>query len=123
MKSRVIHFDLSADSPERAVDFYRSVFGWEVSKWDGPEDYWMIQTGSEEEPGITGGIARRIKSGDTTVAIFDVASVDDAVNKVVEAGGSVREEKKPIPGVGYLATCMDTEGNTFGIMQIDEDAS
>ena len=123
MKSRVIHFDLSADNPERAVEFYRTVFSWEMNKWEGPEDYWMIQTGSKEEPGITGGIAKRIKSEDTTVAIFDVASVDDAVQKVVEAGGTIREEKRPIPGVGYFVTCRDTEGNTFGIMGLDENVS
>lgn len=123
MKSRVIHFDLSADNPERAVEFYRAVFSWEMSKWEGPEDYWIIQTGSKDEPGITGGIAKRIKPEDTTVPIFDVSSVDDAVKKVVEAGGTVREEKRPIPGVGYLVTCRDTEGNTFGIMEPDENAS
>ena len=123
MKSRAIHFDLSADDPERSVEFYRSVFDWEVRKWDGPEDYWIIQTGSEEEPGITGGIARRIRSGDTSIMIFDVASIDNTVKRVVEAGGSVREARRPIPGVGYLATCIDTEGNSFGIMEIDENAS
>lgn len=121
--SRVIHFDLSADDPERAVEFCRKVFDWDVGKWGGPNDYWMIQTGSKEEPGITGGIARRVKSEDTTVAIFDVASVDDAVKKIVEAGGTLREEKKPIPGVGYLVMCRDTEGNTFGVMELDESVS
>lgn len=118
--SRVIHFDLSADNPERAADFYRSVFKWQVNKWEGPEDYWLIQTGTEEEPGVTGGVAGRIKPEDTIAVVFDVASVDEVSKKVVDAGGKIREEKKAIPGVGYLIMCRDTEGNTFGIMQIDE---
>ena len=118
--SRVIHFDLSADNPERAAVFYETVFGWQVNKWEGPEDYWMIQTGTEKEPGVTGGVAGRIKPEDTTAVVIDVESVDDAVEKVVNAGGVIREEKKAIPGVGYLVMCRDTEGNTFGIMQIDE---
>ena len=33
--SRVIHFDLSADNPERAAEFYEKVFGWKVNKWGG----------------------------------------------------------------------------------------
>ena len=123
MKSRAIHFDLSADDPERSVEFYRAVFDWDVTRWEGPEDYWIIQTGSKEDPGITGGIARRISPGDTSIVIFDVASVDDAVERVIAAGGSVREARRPIPGVGYLATCIDTEGNSFGIMEIDENAT
>jgi predicted enzyme related to lactoylglutathione lyase len=80
----------------------------------------MIQTGTEEEPGITGGIAGKIKPEDTTAVVFDVMSVDEVAEHVVKAGGVVREEKKAIPGVGYLVMCRDTEGNTFGIMQIDE---
>jgi len=118
--SRVIHFDLSADEPERAAEFYKKVFGWQVNKWEGPEDYWLIQTGTEKEPGITGGVAGRIKPEDTTAVVFDVESVYKSAEQVVNAGGVIREEKKAIPGVGYLVMCRDTEGNTFGIMQIDE---
>lgn len=118
--SRVIHFDLSADNPERAAAFYRRVFNWKVEKWEGPENYWLIQTGTEEEPGVTGGVAGRIKPEDTTAVVFDVTSVDEAAKKVVDAGGKIRKNKKAIPGVGYLVMCRDPEGNTFGIMQIDE---
>jgi len=118
--SRLIHFDLSADNPERAAGFYRGVFNWKVNRWKGPEDYWLIPTGTEEEPGVTGGIAGRIKPEDTTAVVFDVESVDEVSNKVIDAGGTIREEKKAIPGVGYLIMCTDTEGNTFGIMQMDE---
>jgi len=33
---RVIHFEIVADNPERAVKYYKEVFGWELTKWDGP---------------------------------------------------------------------------------------
>jgi len=33
---RVIHFDLPADDPERAIRFYETVFGWQIRKWEGP---------------------------------------------------------------------------------------
>lgn len=118
--ARPIHFDLSADDPERAAEFYRSVFGWTVEKWAGPTDYWMINTGTEAEPGITGGIAGRISPNDTTAVVFDVPSVDAAAKSVEVSGGEIREHKKPISNVGCLVMGKDTEGNTFGIMQIDE---
>lgn len=118
--SKPIHFDLSADNPEHAAEFYRSVFGWKVEKWEGPSDYWMINTGSEHTQGITGGIAERVSPADTTAVVFDVNSVDDAAQAVEASGGEIREPKKTIPGVGYLIMCRDTEGNTFGIMEIDE---
>src|SRR3972149_5570591 len=56
---RVIHFEIAADDPERAVAFYRKVFGWEIQKWEGPMEYWVITTGPKEEPGIDGGLGRR----------------------------------------------------------------
>ena len=48
---RISHFDIPADDPQRAQKFYQEVFDWTFEKWDGPMDYWMANTGSEE-PGI-----------------------------------------------------------------------
>ena len=56
---RVVHFEISADDPERAADFYRNVFGWEIAKWEGPIDYWLITTGDEKYPGIDGALKDR----------------------------------------------------------------
>ncbi len=27
---RVVHFEIPADDPERAIEFYRQVFGWKI---------------------------------------------------------------------------------------------
>jgi hypothetical protein len=35
---RVIHFEIPADDPRRAVKFYEKVFGWRIDKW-GAIDY------------------------------------------------------------------------------------
>ena len=48
---RVIHFEIPTDDPERAAKFYRNVFGWEIQKWDGPVEYWLVTTGDEDQPG------------------------------------------------------------------------
>ena len=116
---RAIHFDLSADDPERAAAFYRSVFGWKVEQWQGPTDYWLMTTGDDREAGISGGVARRVRPEDTTSVIFEVPSVEDYARKVEASGGQIREGKQILPGVGSLVMCRDSEGNTFGIMQVD----
>jgi len=121
--SRVVHFELAADDPERAVSFYSNVFGWKVDKWDGPEDYWLATTGDKSEPGIDGAIMRRSEHMPPVVNTIGVSSVDDTVAKITANGGQVVAPKMAIPGVGYLAYCVDTEGNTFGIMQSDPSAS
>lgn len=33
---RVVHFEIHTGNPERAVQFYSGVFGWDIIKWDGP---------------------------------------------------------------------------------------
>jgi predicted enzyme related to lactoylglutathione lyase len=31
----VIHFEISADDPARASEFYKCVFSWRIEKWGG----------------------------------------------------------------------------------------
>jgi uncharacterized protein len=121
MMPRVVHFEMAVDDPDRASRFYESVFGWKVEKWDGPQDYWLVTTGEEGEMGINGGLMRR---GDfpSVVNTVGVESVDDAVANVERGGGEVSMPKMAVPGIGWLAYCKDTEGNTFGIMQPDPSA-
>jgi predicted enzyme related to lactoylglutathione lyase len=93
---RVIHFEIAADDPERAAAFYRKVFGWEIRKWDGPMEYWVITTGPKEEPGIDGGLGRRTEPGAGTENTIAVDSVDRAVENVVAGGGKVtRPNRRP----------------------------
>ena len=119
---RVTHFELPADDPEKLVAFYEGVFGWTIKKWDGPMDYWLIMTGSKDEPGIDGGIARRGEGDSGFINSIDVLSVDDYVAKIEGVGGSVVAPKRAIPGVGYLAYCKDPDGNVFCIMEEDGSA-
>lgn len=124
---RVIHFEIVADNPERAMKFYKEVFGWEFNKWDGPQDYWLVKTGEDSQPGINGGLTPKTNqgSGNTGGRItnsIDVPSIDEFSNKISKEGGKVLSPKMPIPGVGYLAICEDTEGISFGIIQYDRNA-
>lgn len=119
---RVVHFEIAADDPHRAVGFYEKVFGWEFTKWEGPMEYWLIKTGPDDEPGIDGGLARRTDPSVSTENTIDVDSVDDFVARIEAHGGKILRAKSAVPGVGFLAYCQDSEGNTFGIMQNDPSA-
>lgn len=114
---RVVHFEIHAEEPERAVQFYSGVFGWEIIKWDGPQDYWLITTGPDDEPGINGAVMRRQGEIDGQAVIayvctVEVPSVDEYVEKITQGGGSVAVPKMAVPGVGWLtvrirrATCL-----------------
>lgn len=125
---RVVHFEIHAENPERAIAFYQSVFPWEFSRWPGPLDYWLIKTGPDDQPGINGGLIKRKGVIDGTAVIayvctVDTDSVDTASANVTTAGGTIVVPKTAIPAVGWLVYCKDTEGNIFGIMQSDPKAA
>ena len=125
--ARVVHFEIHAGDPHRAISFYQTCFGWSFQKWDGPTPYWMITTGPNDQPGINGGLVPRRGEIDGQAVIayvctLDVESVDAATDAVLANGGSVALPKMSIPGIGWLAYCKDTEGNIFGMMQPDPNA-
>ncbi len=116
---KVIHFELPADDPKRAVEFYKKVFGWTITGWEGPNEYWLITAGPDDEPGINGAITPRNLPEQVTTDTIAVKSVDESLKKVEGAGGTVVMSKQVIPEIGYIAYCKDTEGNLFGILQPD----
>jgi len=125
---RVIHFEIHAENPERAIKFYGDVLGWTFNKWDGPMPYWLVITGPDSQPGINGGLMPRQGTIDGQAVIayvctVDVPNVDQYAQKATAAGATVVVPKMPIPGVGWLVYCKDTEGNIFGMMQNDPGAA
>ena len=114
--SRVIWFEIPADDPERAAKFYKDVFGWTVEKWDGPFDYWLINTGPDEEPGIHGAIMNK-DMGQMVRDTIGVESYDKFAEKIEKEGGKMLSEKIDIPGMGVMGSFQDTEGNIFAIME------
>ena len=134
---RVVHFEIQAENPERAMKFYSKLFGWEFTKWQGPHDYWLIKTGPNSQAGINGGLLRRQGASDSPAAnayvcTIDVSSslvahgswlgptmVDEYSKRILAEGGSIVRPKMPVPGIGWLAYANDTEGNIFGFLQSD----
>ncbi len=119
--ARVVHFEIPADDTGRCENFYQAVFGWKFHRWEGPMDYWMVSTGTEAR-GIDGGMMKRMAPGTTTVNTIEVQSIDETLERIRRSGGQVTVPKGPIPGVGWIAYCSDTESNVFGVLQPDENA-
>jgi predicted enzyme related to lactoylglutathione lyase len=50
-----IYFEIQADDPSRAINFYSKIFGWKFAEVKGlPVAYWTIETG-----GSRGGLLQR----------------------------------------------------------------
>lgn len=120
-----IYFEIQADNPQRAVDFYKKIFGWKFEEMKGlPVEYWQIIT-----DGSSGGLLKRPAKTppheygtNAFVCSFEVANFDETAKQILALGGIIALPKFPVPGKCWQGYFIDTESNTFGLFQVDENA-
>ena len=132
--NKIVHFEIHAEEPERAAEFYRNAFGWTIEKWEGggaPIEYWSVITGPKEtkDQGVNGGLLKRPKSlaeevcgSNAFVCTMLVEDYDATAAKILAAGGKEAMPKFALTGMAWQGYFIDTEGNTFGIHQPDTNA-
>ncbi|MBX3117792.1 MAG: VOC family protein [Fimbriimonadaceae bacterium] len=108
------HFAINVEDCDRAIAFYKAVFGWQFSAW-GPPGFFLTNVGDlhaaiqkrQDEPFPT-----HIGNFECTIAVDDVDRVAALIEK---SGGSITMPKVTIPSVCDIARVVDCEGNTFSI--------
>ena len=103
MADRVVHFEITADDPERAAEFYRRSFGWSINNWGGLVDYWLVSSG--DGAGIDGAITARAHGQAVINTIQVEGRLEDAIALVVDAGGSQVGAINPIAWRRPLHLC------------------
>jgi uncharacterized protein len=120
------YFEIQADDVDRAVKFYSEVFGWKFTKDESlPIDYRRIE-GAGPFGGLLGRPTKRPDSMQGTnayVCSMQVEDFDKTADIILKQGGQVALEKFAVSGKCWQGYFLDTEGNTFGIFQVDEHAS
>ena len=126
---RVVHFEIHATDPEALIAFYTGLFGWTFTPAEGME-YWLIDTGPKDEPGIDGGLVRRPVPGPADSPALgaypctvSVESVDDSLARAGDLGAVLALPKMAVTGVGWLAYIKDPDGNTLGLLETDPSAA
>ena len=123
MDHTIVHFEIPANDLEKLKKFYSDLFGWKIEKMPGGMEYWGIQTvpvdekGMAVRPGVNGGMMKRQMPEQKPVNYISVESVDEYSKKVVKLGGQIVVQKMEIPGIGWWALALDTEGNQIGLFQ------
>jgi predicted enzyme related to lactoylglutathione lyase len=113
----IVHFDVPTEDVERAKKFYSALFGWKFETVPGMEYNLFTTTNLDGTPGVRGGLGKRMDPSQRMLNYFGVPSLDTAMKEVKILGGKVITEKMAVPGMGFLASCTDTEGNTFGLWE------
>jgi predicted enzyme related to lactoylglutathione lyase len=123
---RVCHFEIPFSDKSRAADFYKTVFGWQLSEAPGEMPYTFVITTPvddqmlpEKAGGINGGMYPRGDDGGSSspVVVIEVPSCEQRLGEVVAAGGERVTEPTEIPNMGIYAQVKDPEGNILGLWQ------
>lgn len=115
--SRVIHFEVPTNDSAASVKFYENVLGWKITRWEGPMEYFLVDTGDPNQPGINGGLGGAANELKGTVNTVGVDDIDAVLKKVLEYGGQIVMPRDEIPGVGLLAYVREPGGAVIGIIQ------
>lgn len=114
--------ELPAASLDRAARFYREAlgFGVEATMFEG-EPYAVVR---EPGPpaGVGGGLVtgRRRPPGPLPVIHVEGADLEDALERILAAGGRLEEPPRAIGRLGRFALFRDTEDNLLGLWSAAE---
>jgi uncharacterized protein len=108
---KVVWFELPAEDTARARRFYGELFGWQFEAFDGPVEYHMTSDG--------GGAIQPAEGRKGPIVYFGTNDIGASITRVRELGGEASGAEE-IPGVGRYSTCIDSEGNPFGLYQAEE---
>jgi len=121
---KVVHFEIPMDDAARAKEFYGSIFGWEIQSME-EFGYTLVTTTPVDqttmtpaEPGaINGGMMARDALTPAPVITIGVDSIDDALERIEQAGGSTVTPRTAMGGAGAFAYFKDSEGNVLGLWE------
>lgn len=110
----ITHIDIPVTDLGRATEFYRAMFGWQISEAPGFEGYPMWQAPNKISGG---GLAPRSEGFTQPRSYVEVDSIDDLLARVVELGGTVMMAKAPIDETSSWAVVVDPDGNVVGLYE------
>ena len=124
----IVYFQIPSDDIERSKKFYNQLFGWKIDKSPDAntptemENWTVTTTDDKGNNALAGGMSKRQTPQQQITNFIDVKSVDEYSSKAERLGGKVVVPKTAVPGMGYYAVCLDTENNSFGIFEPNENA-
>lgn len=121
MANPVVHFEIAGLDEERTLNFYKSIFEWEIQSMpmEGM-NYNIVSTGRIDGNGIDGGIMQAPHGHPFSAFYIHVDSLRATLDKIVAKGGEEAVPPTPIPGMGAFAFFKDPDGNLIGLYRNGE---
>jgi predicted enzyme related to lactoylglutathione lyase len=112
----VVHFEIPTENPEKALDFFKNVFGWTYQSY-GEMEYWLVDSGEGKHPGINGAITKKQHLFQNVINTISIDNIEQIIESIKKNGGEIASEIMEVPNVGRVAYFKDPDGNVHGIIQ------
>ncbi|NJL91934.1 MAG: VOC family protein [Coleofasciculaceae cyanobacterium SM2_1_6] len=114
----IVWCEIYVEDMDRAKSFYESVFQVKLENLESPGmEMWTFPM-AMDKGGASGALVKMegFKSGGSgTIPYFHCDEVAVESDRVVAAGGQIKQAKMSIGQYGFMALIVDTEGNTIGL--------
>jgi predicted enzyme related to lactoylglutathione lyase len=111
--------DLATRDPQKAIDFYTKLLGWEIQPMEaGPMPYWIVNVDGQGEGGIMpmpDMVPAEMPS--YWLVYFGAADLSAGVEKAKALGATVLSEPMTVPDMVAFAVLADPLGAAFALMQ------
>lgn len=109
----VCHIEIDVTDMDRAEAFYKALFGWTFREF--MPSMRVFGAGDQHIGGLT--LREKVEVGRSPSVWFQVASIEETLEKVRANGGKALSEKSEVPSVGWSADFADPDGNYIGIVE------
>ena len=117
MGNPVVHFEIGGENVERLIDFYSSVFEWNIL----PLADQLYIADPESEEGIQGHLFQTTAETNSTNNVIIYVQVDDiqaCLSQAESLSGQILVPPQEIPGnASHFALFRDPSGNKIGLLQ------
>lgn len=112
----VVHFEIHAKDGKKLQEFYKELFGWNIT--DTPSmNYAFIEAGiGGPENGVGGGIAQSPVAPMVTFYV-QVLDLNETLQKAESMGGGTVMPPMDVPDGPTIAQMRDPEGNVIGLVK------
>jgi predicted enzyme related to lactoylglutathione lyase len=125
MKNAISWFEIGTVDLSRAQSFYEKIFNIELQAFDLPNIKMRLFPIENPNSGVggalvdSGGFHQPSKSEGPLIYLNANPDVQQVLDRVVQAGGSILVPKTPISDeFGHMAVIIDTEGNRIALHSI-----
>jgi predicted enzyme related to lactoylglutathione lyase len=123
-KNAISWFEIPSTDLDRATQFYETIFGVVLTPMDTLDIRLRIFPFEDTMTGVGGAVVdskgfHKPSSTDGPLIYLNAnPDVQNVLDKVEAAGGKILVPKMEIPGHGYMAVIIDTEGNRIALHSI-----